>query len=505
MDKYDVIVVGAGSGGNVGALTLQKSGMKTLLLEKHNITGGTGSSFRRGRFEFETALHQLYGISDNPDGTPGRLREVFEELGIYDKLEFVHQSETFRLTMGDKLSVAFPGTYEGFKAVCKKVSPQEADAVDAYQELCDKVGREFYDMYKAISENAPITKERFPYIFEYGPLSTAEVLSRYFKHPLLIGAYSTYYGYIGIPVETCPFINMALPYYRGEGTCYPRGGSAMMSGAITDEFLKCGGKLKLEKDVDHIYVEDNQVKGVHCTDGSVYYADKVLCGCSKIRTYIDLLDEKDVPEQVFDDLRVSVPSQSIFVVYMGLDISAEEAGIQSETNFCRAVTDPNKTMRGRYEVVMNSDDVQGMEFSCYNVDIPDASPEGTCMLSVLFSKVPDWILAGPIEEYYDRKDAYLAKALDFIYEYFPKVKGHIEEIDCATPVTLMRYLGSQKGSIYGIDAFMKDYIANKLDVDSPIHGLYFCGASILSGGFNTSMIGGYSVAKRIVHDEGRSQ
>lgn len=70
MKKFDAIVVGAGSGGNIGALALQKSGKKTLLIEKHNITGGTGSSFRRGRFEFETALHQLYGITDDYKGEP---------------------------------------------------------------------------------------------------------------------------------------------------------------------------------------------------------------------------------------------------------------------------------------------------------------------------------------------------------------------------------------------------------------------------------------------------
>ena len=75
MKKYDAIVVGAGSGGNIGALALQKGGKNTLLIEKHNITGGTGSSFRRGRFEFETALHQLYGITDDFRGDKGALRK----------------------------------------------------------------------------------------------------------------------------------------------------------------------------------------------------------------------------------------------------------------------------------------------------------------------------------------------------------------------------------------------------------------------------------------------
>ena len=34
-----------------------KAGKKTLLIEQHNLPGGVASSFRRGRFEFDTALH----------------------------------------------------------------------------------------------------------------------------------------------------------------------------------------------------------------------------------------------------------------------------------------------------------------------------------------------------------------------------------------------------------------------------------------------------------------
>ncbi|KUN67290.1 hypothetical protein AQJ46_23665 [Streptomyces canus] len=37
-------------------------GLRTLLAERHNVPGGCATSFRRGRFEFETALHQLSGV-----------------------------------------------------------------------------------------------------------------------------------------------------------------------------------------------------------------------------------------------------------------------------------------------------------------------------------------------------------------------------------------------------------------------------------------------------------
>ena len=62
MSDYDVVVVGAGNGGLTSALRLAQSGLRVLLLERHNIPGGCATSFRRGRFEFEVALHQLSGM-----------------------------------------------------------------------------------------------------------------------------------------------------------------------------------------------------------------------------------------------------------------------------------------------------------------------------------------------------------------------------------------------------------------------------------------------------------
>ena len=68
MSEYDVVVIGAGNGGLTAACSLAQRGMKTLLLERHNIPGGCATSFCRGRFEFEVALHQLSGLgtADKP-------------------------------------------------------------------------------------------------------------------------------------------------------------------------------------------------------------------------------------------------------------------------------------------------------------------------------------------------------------------------------------------------------------------------------------------------------
>ena len=52
MEKhFDCIVVGAGNGGLTAAANTASAGLKTLLLEKHNIPGGCATSFRRGSMQ----------------------------------------------------------------------------------------------------------------------------------------------------------------------------------------------------------------------------------------------------------------------------------------------------------------------------------------------------------------------------------------------------------------------------------------------------------------------
>ena len=72
MEGYDVIVIGAGNGGITASAALAQKGLNVLLLERHNIPGGCATSFCRGRFEFEVALHQLSGMGTVEK--PGPLR-----------------------------------------------------------------------------------------------------------------------------------------------------------------------------------------------------------------------------------------------------------------------------------------------------------------------------------------------------------------------------------------------------------------------------------------------
>ncbi|NLJ72548.1 MAG: NAD(P)/FAD-dependent oxidoreductase, partial [Syntrophomonadaceae bacterium] len=106
MGNYDVVVIGAGNGGLTSASALAQKGIKVLLLEKHNVPGGCATSFYRGRFEFETALHQLSGLGTAEK--PGPLRGFLGGLGVVDKLEWVEMENLYRVVLPDKLDITLP-------------------------------------------------------------------------------------------------------------------------------------------------------------------------------------------------------------------------------------------------------------------------------------------------------------------------------------------------------------------------------------------------------------
>ena len=110
MPKYDIVVVGAGMS---AALQCQLMGMKTLLIEQHNLPGGAATSFVRGRFEIDPSLHELcdYGPADNP----GDLRNMMTAYGV--KAEFIEVGDCFRCVStyrdGTPMDVTMPNGIEG--------------------------------------------------------------------------------------------------------------------------------------------------------------------------------------------------------------------------------------------------------------------------------------------------------------------------------------------------------------------------------------------------------
>ncbi|MBW1787402.1 MAG: NAD(P)/FAD-dependent oxidoreductase [Deltaproteobacteria bacterium] len=125
MSDYDVVIIGAGNGGLTAALSLVRENINVLLLERHNVPGGCATSFVRGRFEFEVALHQLSGLG-SPD-TPGPLRELLGELGVMDKVAFVEEDTLYRSVIPGKLDLTLRADRAEAVKALKQAFPSETE------------------------------------------------------------------------------------------------------------------------------------------------------------------------------------------------------------------------------------------------------------------------------------------------------------------------------------------------------------------------------------------
>ena len=133
MSDYDVVVIGAGNGGLTSALSLAGKDLKVLLLERHNVPGGCATSFVRGRFEFEVALHQLSGMGT--EDFPGPLRDLLGRLGVMDKLDFVQMSDLYRLIVPEELDITLQANRAQTIEALKARFPGEAEAIDRFFDL----------------------------------------------------------------------------------------------------------------------------------------------------------------------------------------------------------------------------------------------------------------------------------------------------------------------------------------------------------------------------------
>lgn len=493
MADYEAIVIGAGNGGLTAAATLTRHGVRTLLLERHNVPGGCATSFCRGRFEFEVALHQLSGVGT--EERPGPLRLLLSRLGVLDRLELVPMDDLYRVVIPEVIDITLKPDREAAVRALQAHFPAHRDGI---AEWFDLLWALFGEVIGAFYFKDPqVTREKYPLFHRYALQTAAAEMDRCLKDPVLKTVASVYWTYLGLPPSRLALTDMAALYFAySEFLPYHlRGGSQSLSNALAQSVLDAGGDIRFNCGVRRILVDDDGVAGVVTDAGDTITARQIVSNISKVATYVDLIEADRVPAAVLDELRQARIGPSAFTVYMGLDAQAADLGMTASTTFIVGDTDPDRVYARMFQREIGPRD--GMLLTCYNAIDPGFSPPGTCQAAVVTLKYGESWRDVPPRDYADEKYRIAADMLGAAERVFPGLRGRIEEMEIATPLTHQRYLGHPDGAIYGFDHHIKDsslFIANR----PHIRGLYGAGGWYGSGGFQPTLESGVAAARAVL-------
>ena len=493
--KYDAIVIGAGLGGLSAATMLARNGLSILLLEQHNVPGGYATSFVRGRYEFEVALHELSGI-----GAPERRGSLYcylDYLGVASKVEFLSLPNLYRAVFPN-LDVTLPAGLEAFEAKLCETFPHEAKGIRRFLKRVFDLRSDFIKIAKQRGAGHPATMPfRLPHFFRYLPTTWGHVLNRDVKDPRARAVLSQYWGYVGMPPSKISFLYFAttLAAYVKRGPAFPKGRSQALSNGLLTTFEKLGGEARMNCGVRRITTADGRVTGVATDEGEEIAADWIASNADPITTCRDLIGRDKVPSGFFTELQSSEVAASTVNVYLGVARPHEELGLTEHEIFINADFDFDR----HYEMMYTIGPPPAIAVTCYNVVYPDISPPGTSIvvLTALMYGEP-WYEVPPAE-YVETKNYIGDHLIRMAGKIAPGLREHAEVVEISTPLTNMRYAGTMGGSIYGFNQPPRDNMVWRMRHRGPLEGLYFVGAwTQPGGGFEPAIMSGQMAGSAIL-------
>ena len=497
MNKYDVIVVGAGNGGLAAAANTSKAGLKTLLLEKHNLPGGCASSFRRGRFEFEPSLHELCGVGTKEK--PDDIYKIFDSVGAEIDWRYEHTMYRTIVKGENGYDEVMKAGREAFYDSMELAVPGCREKVQTFIELNDKCDAALAYVDRKNGNPNPLVM-----IFKHADFmrcashSVEEVLDALEMPEKAKNILTTYWGYLGVPTDelNCLHFLSMLTSYMDNGAAMPYMRSHELSLALCDVIYKNGGEIRYNSEVtEFIYNDDGTIAGV-VAGGEKLYAKEIISNVIADNVFARSkgvkLPERDVKLANARDFGISVAT-----IYIGLDATAEELGIEDYTVFIATDGDARKQEEKRADggfYIVN----------CMNKVIPDASPEGTAMMfftmPVYGSDIPKDLKPQDYKKY--KNDLAEKFIRDYEQVMGVSIMDHIEEIAIATPVTFARYLGTPEGTIYGYRTSGWDNVVMRSTAqvkDNGIKNLSFVGGhGIMGDGYSCAYMTGEATAKKVI-------
>jgi all-trans-retinol 13,14-reductase len=493
--SIDVAVIGAGLGGLICALELQRHGLNVCVFEKKHIPGGYAHMFKRKGYTFDVSLHHLGGLGEGDMNY-----NILHPLGVLDKLDYRKKENLFSARFPD-FNIDMPNEKEETLELLSQQFPKEKKNL-----------QQFFEVMKVLKHHvtAPVLFNDFKVeprdllSYKYINSSFADLVGEFISDKKLKAVLSQMWTYLGLPPETATANYSACIFASGfiEGAYHIKGGGAALTEAIVERFEELGGKCFYRNGVKKIIVENNTVKGIELAKGEFIATKQVVSNASPNDTFFEMMDENVISKVFKTRISQMEVSNSLHAMYISLDCLPSSIGIPANNFFYNHQYDFSKA----YKDCMGQK-TTNTDWTCTSPELAEQNiaPKGCGIVSFAELTSPgSWLTAS--EETYDNTKKRLEKILINKYDkHFPGLKEHSQDIILGTPKTMKRYSSNPLGAVYGFAQTVNQSNNKRLGNRSPIKGLSLAGSwTQAGGGYEGTMMTGLKSAHIVLNGMDRA-